>query len=246
MRVNLFVPCYVDQLYPQIARATVAVLERAGCKVAFDPRQTCCGQPMSNTGCAPEAAAAARRHLDIFRGSVTVSPSASCVSQIRRHAAELGLDLSDEDRQTMAATYELTEFLVAHRGTVELGARFPHKVALHKSCHGLRELGLGAMSERRDGAGPSPAETLLGKVAGLTLVTQERADECCGFGGTFAVSEARLSARMGEDRCTAIAAAGADYFTGTDASCLMHLDGIAARRGSGPRAIHVAEILACR
>jgi L-lactate dehydrogenase complex protein LldE len=168
------------------------------------------------------------------------------VSQIRHHAAELDVGLDDQDRRTMAATYELTEFLVKHLGVTDLGARFPHRVALHKSCHGLRELGLGAMSERRDGAAASPAEVLLGKVAGLSLVTQDRADECCGFGGTFAVSEARLSARMGEDRCAAIAAAGAEYFTGTDASCLMHLDGIAVRQGGLPRSIHIAEILACR
>jgi L-lactate dehydrogenase complex protein LldE len=226
-----------------VAEATVAVLRRAGCDVQFDERQTCCGQPMSNTGCAPEAAALARRHLDIFRGTISVSPSASCVSQVRHHFHDLGLKLDDGDEQTMADTFELSEFLVRRLGVTALGARFPHKVGMHASCHGLRELGLGAMSERRDGAAASPAELLLKEVAGLELVRPSRADECCGFGGTFAVAEAGLSARMGRDRCADFAGAGAAYVTATDMSCLMHLDGI-NRRSGGPRAVHLAEILA--
>jgi L-lactate dehydrogenase complex protein LldE len=220
--VHLFVPCYVDQLYPQVAEATATVLRRAGCQVEFDARQTCCGQPMSNSGCAPEAARLARRHLDIFRGTVSVSPSASC---------------------TMANSFELSEFLVKHLGVTDLGARYPHKVGIHASCHGLRELHLGSMSERREGVQPSPAELLLTKVKDLQLVRPSRPDECCGFGGTFAVAEAGLSARMGQDRCADFANAGAEFVTATDMSCLMHLDGVRARSG-GPPAVHLAEILA--
>jgi L-lactate dehydrogenase complex protein LldE len=241
--VQIFVPCYVDQLYPQVAEATVTVLKRAGCEVRFDERQTCCGQPMSNSGCATEAAALARRHLDIFRGTVSISPSASCVSQVRHHFHDLGLKLDDGDEKTMAETFELSEFLVKRLGFTDFGARFPHKVGLHASCHGLRELGLGSMSERRLGHQASPAETLLQKVAGLQLVQPSRIDECCGFGGTFAVAEAGLSVRMGRDRCADFAAAGAAYVTATDMSCLMHLDGVSQRHG-GPRAVHLAEILA--
>jgi L-lactate dehydrogenase complex protein LldE len=240
--VHVFVPCYVDQLYPHVAEATVEVLRRAGCDVRFDERQTCCGQPMSNTGCAGDAAALARRHLDIFRGTTSVSPSASCVSQVRHHFHDLGLRLDADDERTMSQTFELSEFLVERLGVTDFGARFPHRVGLHASCHGLRELGLGAMSERREGARLSPAEVLLARVAGLELVTPTRRDECCGFGGTFAVAEAGLSARMGQDRCADFAAAGAAYLTATDMSCLMHLDGISARQG-GPRALHLAEIL---
>lgn len=240
--VQLFVPCYVDQLYPQVAEATAALLSRAGCEVHFDDRQTCCGQPMSNSGCAGEAAALGRRHLDIFRGSVSVSPSASCVSQVRNHFRDLVVGLDDVDRLTMTNTFELSEFLVNRLGITDFGARFPHKVGLHASCHGLRELGLGAMSERRDGAKVSPAELLLRRVAGLTLVQPTRTDECCGFGGTFAVAEAGLSTRMGRDRNADFAAAGAAFITATDMSCLMHLDGVSQRHG-GPRAIHLAEIL---
>jgi len=240
--VQLFVPCYVDQLYPQVAEATAAVLRQAGCEVRFDERQTCCGQPMSNSGCAADAAKLARRHLDIFRGTVSVSPSASCVSQVRNHFHDLGVTLDDADHQTMADTFELSEFLVNRLGVTEFGARFPHKVGLHASCHGLRELGLGSMSERRSGVVASPAELLLRKVAGLELVPPTRPDECCGFGGTFAVAEAGLSARMGRDRCADFATAGAAFITATDMSCLMHLDGISSRHG-GPRALHLAEIL---
>jgi L-lactate dehydrogenase complex protein LldE len=241
--VHLFVPCYVDQLYPQVAEATASVLRRAGCDVRFDARQTCCGQPMSNSGCAADAALLARRHLDIFRGTVSVSPSASCVSQVRHHFHDLGLRLDADDETTMSQTFELSEFLVKRLGVTDFGARFPHKVGLHASCHGLRELGLGSMSERREGTTASPAELLLRKVAGLELVHPSRPDECCGFGGTFAVAEAGLSVRMGRDRCGDFASAGASFVTATDMSCLMHLDGVSQRSG-GPRAVHLAEILA--
>jgi L-lactate dehydrogenase complex protein LldE len=241
--VHLFVPCYVDQLYPHVAEATFKVLRQAGCDVRFDDRQTCCGQPMSNAGCGPDAAKLARRHLDVFRDTVSVSPSASCVSQVRHHFHDLGLRLAPEDQRTMKNTFELSEFLVNHLGVTEFGARFPHRVGLHASCHGLRELGLGSMSERRLPVVQSPAERLLANVAGLQMVRPTRPDECCGFGGTFAVAEAGLSARMGQDRCADFASAGAAFVTATDMSCLMHLDGISARSG-GPRAVHLAEILA--
>src|SRR6185369_11999585 len=119
---HLFVPCYVDQLYPQVAEATATILRRAGCEVRFDERQTCCGQPMSNSGCAGEAAQLARRHLDIFKGTVSVSPSASCVSQVRHHFHDLGLRLDGEDEKTMASTFELSEFLVKRLGVTDFGA----------------------------------------------------------------------------------------------------------------------------
>lgn len=241
--INLFVPCYIDQAHPRVGLAAATVLRRAGCTVRFDPRQTCCGQPMANTGCTRDAATLARRHLDVFRGGITVCPSGSCVSMVRHRYRELGLALSAEDEATMANTFELSEFLVGQLGIEAVGARFPHRVALHQSCHGLRELRLGPSSERAAGEGPGPAERLLRRVGGLELVFPERRDECCGFGGTFAISEAALSVRIGQDRCTQLAATGAQWVTGTDVSCLMHLGGVAARRG-GPQVIHLAEILA--
>jgi L-lactate dehydrogenase complex protein LldE len=201
---------------------------------------------MANTGCRDDAAILARRHLDLFADKTAVCPSGSCTSQVRHHYHDLGLRLSERDEQTMRDTFELGEFLVNVLGVTDLQAKFPHRVALHQSCHGLRELGLGTMSERRDPPKPGPSEILLNKVEGLSLILPERRDECCGFGGTFAVAEADLSARMGHDRCNQLSQHDAEYMTGNDQSCLMHLDGIRKRRGFGPRAIHLAEILACQ
>jgi L-lactate dehydrogenase complex protein LldE len=246
MDVHLFIPCYLDQVHPEVAMATVTVLRRAGCTVHYNAQQTCCGQPMANTGCASDAAILGRRHLDLFAGKTTVCPSGSCTSMVRHHYHDLGMSLSKGDEQTMEHTYELAEFLVEVLGVTDLKATFPHRVSLHQSCHGLRELGLGNMSERRDAPKVGAAEALLSKVQGLTLLMPERRDECCGFGGTFAVAEADLSSRMGHDRCDQLAQGDAEYMTGNDQSCLMHLDGLRKRRGRGPKAIHLAEILACQ
>ncbi|MFW5829878.1 MAG: (Fe-S)-binding protein [Planctomycetota bacterium] len=241
--VQLFVPCYMDQLYPEVARATLTVLERLGCSVDYDPRVTCCGQPQSNSGCSRDAAQLARRFLDVYRGQRVVCPSGSCTSMIRHHYRELGMELSPEDEATMSNTRELCEFLTEDLGIEDCGARFPHRVVLHQSCHGLRELGLGAMSERRDGR-MGAVERLLRQVCDLDLEFPTRRDECCGFGGTFSVSEAGLSVRMGEDRLRDLAGTGADYMCASDVSCLMHLDGLRRRGRPGPKPIHIAEILA--
>lgn len=247
MRVGLFVPCFVDQLAPRVAEATVTVLERVGCEVVYDPDQTCCGQPFLNLGLAPEARRLARAHLARFAGVDTiVCPSASCVVTVRRHYAGLGAGLDPAGRRVCERTFELGEFLVRERGVVDVGARFPHRVALLASCHGLRELGLGRPSEAVGGdPGPGTTERLLRAVAGLELVLPAR-DECCGFGGAFSVEAPEISGRMGRARLADLAATGADWITSTDTSCLLHLDGI--RRASpgarGPRTIHLAEVLA--
>jgi L-lactate dehydrogenase complex protein LldE len=249
--VGLFIPCYVDQLAPAVGEATVAVLERAGCTVDYDPAQTCCGQPFWNLCLAEEAARLARAHLDRFAGhDAIVCPSASCVATVRRHYPSLGVGTDATGRRVRERSFELTEFLVRELGRVELGARFPHKVALLASCHGLRELGLGRPSEtagaaveRGEADEPGPTEQLLRAVAGLELRMPSR-DECCGFGGAFSVEFPEVSGRMGRDRLADLAATGAEFITATDTSCLLHLDGIRRRLGSGPRAIHVAEILA--
>jgi L-lactate dehydrogenase complex protein LldE len=246
MRVGLFVPCYVDQLAPRVAEATVAVLERVGCTVDYDPDQTCCGQPFLNLGLAPEAARLARLHLARFaRYDTIVCPSASCVATVRRHYHGIGAGLDAEGRRVAERTFELSEFLVRERGASDVGARFPHRVALLESCHGLRELGLGRPSEAVAAAEPGPTERLLRAVAGLELVRPAR-DECCGFGGAFSVEAPEISGRIGRARLADLAATGAAWVTGTDASCLLHLEGIrrAAPGGRGPRAIHLAEILA--
>jgi len=250
VRVGLFVPCYVDQLAPEVAEATVAVLEGVGCTVAYDPDQTCCGQPFANLGLAREAARLARAHLERFaRYDAVVCPSASCVANVRRHYRALGVGLDPAGRRVCERTFELGEWLVRELGRVELGARFPHRVTLLQSCHGLRELGLGRPSEAAAapavGGEPGPTERLLLAVAGLELVHPAR-DECCGFGGAFSVELPEVSGRMGRARLAELAATGADFVTATDTSCLLHLDGIRRRVGRGPRPIHLAEILASR
>lgn len=246
MDVLLFIPCYVDQLAPQVGLATVSVLEHLGCRVRFDPSQTCCGQPFVTTGARDEAARLARRHARVFAGAdAVVCPSASCVATVRHRYADL---IGESDARALASrTFELGEFIVRVLGKSDFGARFPHAVALLESCHGLRELELGWPSERTSRAPRvGVTESLLRAVDGLRLCEVERRDECCGFGGAFSVDYPELSARIGGAKLAALAASGAEYVTGTDVSCLLHLDGLRRRSGTGPKPVHLAEILASR
>jgi L-lactate dehydrogenase complex protein LldE len=242
MKVGLFIPCYVDQLYPRVGLATVALLERLGVSVEYPRAQTCCGQPMANAGLAADAAPLARRFLEIFRGyDHVVAPSASCVAMVRHHydgflSGAPGFDHLREN------TLELCELLVdVLKARVE--GSFPHAVGLHASCHGLRELRLGSGSERRV-APYDKVRSLLEGLRGIRLVAPARPDECCGFGGTFAVAEEAVSCMMGRDRVADHLGAGAEVITSTDVSCLMHLDGLIRRAGQPLRVMHVAEILA--
>jgi len=240
--VGLFIPCYIEQLYPQVGMATVRVLERHGVRVEYPEAQVCCGQPLANAGFAADARPLAERFLRLFGGyDCVVAPSGSCVSMVRHHYGELlqgrpGLD------ELERSTFELCEFLVDVLKVERIEGRFPHKVGLHESCHGLRELRLGSGSERRV-APFSKVRGLLEHLGGIELVELARADECCGFGGTFAVSEEAVSCMMGDDRVADHERAGAEIVTATDMSCLMHLEGI-IRRGRRPlRVMHVAEVL---
>lgn len=243
MRIALFVPCYVDQLYPAVGLAAARVLERFGCEVVYPEDQTCCGQPMANSGFPGEAAPLARRFLDVFEGhDAVVCPSGSCTSMVRNHYHGL-VGQDPRSRAVQAATFELCEFLVDVLGVTRVPGRLPRRVGLHQSCHGLRELRLASGSERRvapfDKVGP-----LLGSIEGLELVSLTRPDECCGFGGTFAVLEPAVSAVMGRDRIADHLRAGAEVVTGTDVSCLMHMAGLARREGRPVVFRHVAELLA--
>ncbi len=245
MRVGLFIPCYVDQFYPQVGMATVEVLERLGIEVDFPEAQTCCGQPMANTGCLDDTRPLADRFLQIFSGyDHVVSPSGSCVSMVRHHYEAL---FHNDARlhHLSEHTWELCEFLVDVLKVEKLPVRFPHRVGLHSSCHGLRELRLDACSERM-GNQHSKVRRLLAGIDGIQLVDLKRCDECCGFGGTFAVAEEGVSILMGVDRIEDHVASGAEVMTATDASCLMHLEGIIRRRNIPLRTMHVAEILAGR
>ena len=242
-RVGLFIPCYVDQLFPQVGLATVRLLERLGVEVEFPEEQTCCGQPMANTGCTEEARPLALKFLQIFKDyDYVVCPSGSCTAMVRNHYDEY-LAGRPEFEALRAKTYELCEFLVDVLKVEKLTGRFPYRVGLHQSCHGLRELRLASSSEI---VGPAfgKARQLLELIDGLELVALERPDECCGFGGTFAVNEAAVSALMGQDRIRDHEQAGAEVLTANDMSCLMHLDGLIRREGRPIRVLHVAEILA--
>ena len=243
MRVGLFIPCYVDQLYPGVGMATLAVLERLGLEVDYPEDQTCCGQPMANAGLAGEAAPLAERFLRVFAPyDHVVAPSGSCVSMVRNHYAPL-IGEGAAVAATAAKTWELCEFLVDVAKVRRVEGRFPHRVGLHRSCHGLRELRLGAGSERVVPAFDK-VHALLSQLEGITLVELARPDECCGFGGVFSLGEEAVSAMMGRDRLADHEKAGAEIVTGVDASCLMHLDGLARREGRALRFRHVAEILA--
>jgi len=241
--VGLFIPCYIEQLYPQVGMATVRVLERCGVRVDYPEAQTCCGQPMANSGCAEDARPLAERFVRLFGGyEHVVAPSGSCVSMVRNHYQDLVGDKPGFGR-LRRSTFELCEFLVDILAVTGIEGRFPHRVGLHESCHGLRELRLGSGSERRV-PGFNKVRALLEPLAGIELVALTRPDECCGFGGTFAVAEEAVSCMMGQDRIADHEGGGAEIITGTDMSCLMHLDGLIRRARRPLRVMHVAEVLA--
>lgn len=242
-KVALFIPCYIDQLYPQVGLATVELLERLGVQTHFPEEQTCCGQPMANTGCTEAARPLARRFFEIFKGyDHVVCPSGSCVAMIRHHYDEY---LAGEPgfAELKSRTFELCEFLHDVLGLRQFEGKFPHRVGLHQSCHGLRELRLGSCSELAV-LGFDKVRPFLASLEGIELTRLERPDECCGFGGTFAVSEEAVSSMMGLDRIHDHERAGTEVLTATDMSCLMHLDGFLRRQHKPMRVMHVAEILA--
>lgn len=225
MRIALFITCIGDTLFPGAGRATVEVLERLGHEVEFPPEQTCCGQMHANSGYAGDAGSLAERFAQIFAGYETiVTPSSSCAGHVREACPDIAPHV-----------FELSELLVNRLGVTDVGARFPHRVAYHPTCHSLRVARVG----------DAPRQ-LLRHVDGLELVEQERADECCGFGGTFALKNAATSAAMLTDKCAALEASGAEVCVAVDASCLLQIGGGLSRRGGGMRTMHLAEVLAAR
>lgn len=243
MHIGLFVPCYVDQFYPGVAVATLRLLESLGHRVSFPAGQTCCGQPMANSGFERLSQPCFDRYVEAFRGyDCVVGPSGSCVLHLKDH-----LHYAPDPEAAaflQKNTYELCEFLTDVAQLERLpSARFPHRVGLHTSCHGQRGLGLSSASELMVPPFSKP-ERLLSLVEGLELVPLSMADECCGFGGTFSVFEEALSVKMGNDRLEDHLSHGAEYITGGDMSCLMHLEGLARRQQRPVKIIHLAEILA--
>ncbi|MBB6128987.1 (Fe-S)-binding protein [Mucilaginibacter lappiensis] len=241
MKVALFVPCYVDQFYPKAAIATLELLEKLGVDVHYPKNQTCCGQPMANSGYEHLTTGCNNLFIDNFSGyDYIVCPSGSCTLHIKEH-----LHSPEKEEQAVdirKRVYELTEFLVDVLKVTQLKANFPYKVGLHQSCHGLRGLKISQMSELVAPAFSKPAQ-LLDMVQGLELVPLTRQDDCCGFGGTFCVAEEAVSSKMGKDRVDDHIEHGAQYITSADLSCLMHMEGILRRQKSDVKVIHVAEIL---
>lgn len=245
MRVGLFIPCYIDQFFPDVGLATVEVLDRFGVDVDFPLAQTCCGQPMANSGCTKETQPLAEKYLQTFRDyDYVVCPSGSCVAMVRHHYGRYLQGRSGFDH-VRSRTFEFCQFLadIVEVDTIE--GSFPYRVGVHQSCHGLRELRLGNSSER---AVPpfNKVAMLLSSLEGIELVRLTRPDECCGFGGTFSVFEEAVSTTMGMDRLRDHQQAGTEVITAADMSCLMHLDGLSRRNEINIPVMHVAQILAGR
>lgn len=241
MKVGLFIPCYVDQFYPQVAKASLELLQKFGCEVDFPMNQTCCGQPMANSGYAHLTTGCDTNFVDNFaQFDYIVCPSGSCTLHVKDHLHDKGNEAAAT--HIRKHIYELTEFLVDVLKVETIVGNFPYRVGMHQSCHGERGLHLSQMTELN--APPfSKPEQLLGGIKGLELVSLTRKDECCGFGGTFCVTEEAVSVKMGIDRINDHKKHNVQYITGADMSCLMHMEGILKREKSDIKVIHIAEIL---
>jgi L-lactate dehydrogenase complex protein LldE len=239
VRISLFITCYNDTLFPETGKAVVSLLERLGHEVEFREQQTCCGQMHYNTGYEAEALPLMRRFLWTFEDAPVICvPSASCVAMMRDHYSKMAAAAGDaaltaEVDRILPNVFELTELLVDKLGVTDVGASYPHRVTLHTSCHSLRSLHLGDRPYK-----------LLRAVRGLELVDLPGNEECCGFGGTFAVKNAAVSTAMAADKVSAVVETGAAVCTAADNSCLMQIGGALARAGSAVRCVHLAEILA--
>ena len=242
MKIGLFIPCYVDAVYPEVGVATYKLLRHLGLDVSYPQGQTCCGQPMANAGFEKDAVPLARQFEERFKAfDYVVAPSVSCTAFVRQNYERLlG---HDHECLTARKAIDVVEFLHDVMKVSQPLGRFPHKVSLHNSCHGVRELGLSSPSEQHV-AKFNKMKDLLRLVDGIEVVEPERPDECCGFGGRFAIEETAVSAQMGRDKLQRHIATGAEYVTGPDSSCLMHLSGVARKQGLNIQFKHVVEILA--
>jgi L-lactate dehydrogenase complex protein LldE len=235
MKVTLFIPCFVDLMYPNVGRCMVQILERLGHTVECPEEIACCGQPAFNSGYWDEARAVAARAVERFQDSeAVVIASGSCGAMLKVFNPELfaGTPQAKAAQALADKCYEFSDFLVTKLGVSDLGARFPAKVTFHDGCHGLRELG-----------NKLPARRLLAQVRGLELV-EMRDQVCCGFGGTFAAKFPMISTAMGEVKCASAAETGAQYIISNDSSCLMHIQGLLDRQGGSLKTLHLAEVLA--
>ena len=235
MNVQLFIPCFVDQLYPDTAFNMIKVLEKAGCTVSYNPNQTCCGQPAFNAGFWEQSKEVCNKFLDDFKGKdMVVAPSASCVGFIRNYYTKLFDNSSSHNtvKNLAKRTFEFSEFLINVLGVKDLGATMNATATYHDSCAGLRECKI-----------KTEPRTLLENVKGLKLTEMEDVETCCGFGGTFAVKYESISLAMGEQKVDHAIATGAEYIISTDLSCLMHLDGYIKNKGYSIKTMHLADVL---
>ena len=241
VRIALIATCLGDAMFPQVPKATTLLLERLGHKVVFPPDQTCCGQMHINTGYVKEGLGVVRHHVEVMERAgydVAVAPSGSCVGSIRHQHAMVARRAGDDGLSSRAAavadrTYELSELLVDVLRVTDVGAYYPHRVTYHPTCHSLRVLRVG-----------DKPMSLLRAVEGIDLVELPEADQCCGFGGTFALKNAPTSSAMLADKITHVVETGASACSASDASCLMHIGGGLSRRGDDVRTVHLAQILA--
>lgn len=243
MKIGLFIPCYIDAIYPEVGIATLELLEKLGLEVGFPLEQTCCGQPMTNEGDFESARAAEELFIKNFKDfDYIVGPAGSCVKQIRVHYDNL--EQTNEVKHVREKTYELIEFL---HDILKIESfpniKFPHKVALHNSCSSIRGLGIAKPSEKL-GKPFNKSADLLNKVEGIEIVPLNRPDECCGFGGTFCVTDEAVSAKMGLDKVSDYISSGAEYVVSPDMSCLMHQQGVAHKNGiTHIPFLHIAQVL---
>lgn len=242
MKIGLFIPCYVDALYPEAGVAAYKLLKYLGLDVEYPEKQTCCGQPMANAGFERMSVPLARKFDELFKNyDYVVAPSASCAAFVKEFHPHLLQ--GEHECEAPKKTMDIVEFLHDVMQVSSLPGKFPHVVSVHNSCHGVRELGLSSPSECHVPQYNKIID-LLKLVEGITVKEPERKDECCGFGGMFAVEEPDVSIRMGEDKIARHMATGAEYVTGPDSSCLMHMVGIAKRQHKPIQFIHVVQILA--
>ncbi|MFM2359671.1 MAG: hypothetical protein RLY16_1664 [Bacteroidota bacterium] len=240
MIVQLFIPCYIDQFYPQVGIATYELLQKLGCQVIYPTKQTCCGQPMANAGFEHETAACNHNFISCFSDAhFIVCPSGSCTLHIKEHLAGQDATKANAIRCNI---YELTEFITDVLHITPTFNAFPHKVGFHSSCHGLRGLNLASMSESMDTPYSKPGQ-LLNSIEDLELFYPDRTDECCGFGGTFCITEEAVSAKMGKDCIQKHLANQVEIITANDMSCLMHLEGLISRNKYPIKVMHIVEIL---
>lgn len=242
MKVGLFIPCYVNAIYPQAGIATYKLLTYAGLDVEYPLEQTCCGQPMANGGFEDKAIPLAKKFESLFdKFDYVVAPSASCAAFVKENYPRL-LDKEDLTSQTSGRIYEICEFLHDVIKLDKLPGSFPHKVSVHNSCHGVRELHLSSASELNIPR-YSKIKYMLSLIKDIEVLEPEKVDECCGFGGMFSIEEPSVSVNMGQDKLKHHIDTGAEYITGADSSCMLHMQGIVDRQKLPIQFIHVAQIL---